>query len=431
VNSIRRLLLTWQIGALIVTAFLVSIVTYQLAWDGFNRMRDVSLAQIAQAVLRHETRLGERPLAADEEQLISQVWGADGTLTYASHPSRIMPRQKLGLSVIEWEGEEWHVKVMVHESTTVMVAYSQISRYRMFADISPWLILPFGIWIFMLGGLILLAVETALKPLLNLQGEVAQRHGDNLTPLPVSAYPEELQPLLVGLNALLLRLNEAMAVQHRFIADAAHELRTPLTAVRLQAQLARKATRPAEQQQALASLQFGVDRATRLIDQLLNLARHDPRFNPEAPASRVPARELLRETVIELAPLAERAGIDLGLLPSDAVDLPMPASTLHSLAGNLIDNALRYAGRGAQVDVSLVNLGDHCRLTVADTGPGIPEAEQAQAMQRFVRLAPAEIPGSGLGLSIVQSIVDHHGGNLALKTTPGGGLTVEVTLPIA
>lgn len=431
-RSIRSRLLVWQVGALALTGLLVSLITYGLAWNGFNRVRDYNLEQIAYSVLRHGvvSESGEALSSSEDHgQFVSQIWTADGRLDYTSRRDIPLPPLKNGRNVLRLGEDEWHVYTLRDGGLTIQVANTTANRAEMFARIIPWLILPMGLLIAGLGGLIWLAVGRALKPLEQVRREIGARDVASLHALDTRSLPEELAPLAGALNALLARLEEALALQRRFIADAAHELRTPLTAVRLQAQLAEQATDPQERQAALTQLIAGVDRAAHLVQQLLDMARLAPEANR---FERVPVAldDLARKVVDGFSTQAEARDIDLGVGRCEPLTVPGEPGALRVLLSNLVDNALRYTPAGGRVDVE-VGAAEGCAvIRVADNGPGIPPEARERVFERFCRLAPADIPGSGLGLAIVRDIVALHSGAIHLEDTPGGGLTVRVELPL-
>ena len=429
-NSIRRHLLLWQIGALLLTAALVSLVTYALAWNAFNRVRDFTLEQVAYTVVRHGVVTEPDEELEDRGQFLSQIWDADGDLVFTSDPVIDLPPQSNGLNVLRYLDREWHTYTVRERGLTIQVANTTANRQAMFARIVPWLILPMGLLIALLAGGIWLAVGRSLKPLLALREEIGHREPARLQPVTTQGLPEELQPLVQALNALLARLGEALRLQRRFVADAAHELRTPLTAVRLQAQLAQQARTPAEREAALTQLLAGVDRAAHLVQQLLDMARLAPEAGSRAPAP-VALDDLARTVVIAFSSQADAAEIDLGLGASVPVRVLGQPDALRVLLDNLVDNALRYTPAGGRVDVEVGEAAGWARLTVADNGPGIPPAERERVFDRFYRLSGTDVPGSGLGLAIVREIVQQHGGRVRLLDSAGGGLTVQVDLPLA
>jgi two-component system OmpR family sensor kinase len=259
--------------------------------------------------------------------------------------------------------------------------------------------------------------------------ELGQRDAGKLSLLETKALPDEVAPLVETLNNLLVRLDAALASQRRFVADAAHELRTPLTAVRLQAQIARLTTDHAEQDIAYERLIAGLDRASHLVDQLLQMARLEPDTR-QVGFSTVRIDLLAKQVVGELSAQAEAKDIDLGVGPCLPAEISGNGESLRVMLSNLVDNALRYTPSGGRVDVEVKVDPGHALVTVDDTGPGIPEAERERVFDRFHRLAGAEIPGSGLGLAIVQQVVRLHSGEVTLADAPGGGLRVRIALPL-
>jgi two-component system, OmpR family, sensor kinase len=431
-NSIRRRLLIWQIGALILTALLASLLTYSLAWDGFNRLRDYGLEQIAYSIVRHgvESDSGddEETDPADRGQFVSQIWMADGSLAYSSLENGGPPPQKPGKHRVYWEGEEWHTYTLHDGGLTIQVGNPIANRARIFAGIALWLMLPITALVVMLGGFIWMSVGRALSPLEHVRAEVGQRDAGKLSLLDTKTLPDEVAPLVETLNELLLRLDSALASQRRFVADAAHELRTPLTAVRLQAQLASRAQLPGERDAALAQLLAGVDRASHLVEQLLQMARLEPDAHPAA-FSEVRLDALAKRIVAEFSTQAEAKGIDLGVGACQPAAVSGNAESLRVMLSNLVDNALRYTPAGGRVDVEIGATSGEAILSVTDSGPGIPAAERERVFDRFHRLAGADTPGSGLGLAIVRRVVLLHGGTVTLADAPGGGLSVRVALP--
>ncbi len=430
-RSIRRQLLFWQIGALLITGLLVSLITYSLAWNAFNDLRDDALQQIAYSVLRHGvvTDDGGDPTGEkDPGQFMSQIWGDDGVLQYSSLASVGPPPQKNGRHIVHWQGDEWHLYTLRNSGLIIQVGNPSSHRQKMFTRIIQWMLVPLGILVAGLGALIWTAVGRALTPLKQVQREIGQRDAPALHAIETKGLPDEVAPLVGALNDLLARLNTALTGQRRFIADAAHELRTPLTAIKLRSQLMRQCSDPAEWAESLGQLESGVDRAAHLVEQMLRMAHLEPGIQPQSLAE-VRLDELAKGVVAEFSTQAEARTIDAGITRADPVTVYGHRDSLRVMLGNLLDNALRYTTPGGRVDVAVWPEGNQAMLTVTDTGPGIPEAERERVFDRFYRLAQADIPGSGLGLAIVRQAVDGHGGRITLGGTPDGGLQVTVQLP--
>lgn len=425
--SIRKRLLLWQLTALALVGIGASLATYWLAWSSFQKVRDHELEQIAYTVVRHGLE-GENADQIDRGQFISQIWNGDGELVYSS-TEIVMPMQKrMGLSEFTWQDRRWRAYTLTAQGLVIQVAHlAQARKERLVAIIAP-LLLPLVLLMPLLGIAIWLAVSRSLAPMQQIRQELDKRESDALDPISLKGLPSEIAPMVVALNDLFMRLHDAIELQRRFVADAAHELRTPLTALRLQAQIAERATDEKERTEALARLEAGITRAGHLVEQLLILARLEP-GDQGGTSQAIRLDELARQVVADHSNQAEDKHIDLGLLRSDRCELHGHPTALRTLLDNLVDNAIRYSPSGGHVDV-VVEAGESgITLAVADNGPGIPTAERSKVFERFYRLAGADTPGSGLGLSIVQRAAEQHGARITLDDNPGGGLRVTVSFP--
>jgi two-component system OmpR family sensor kinase len=312
----------------------------------------------------------------------------------------------------------------------IQVAQPMDVRERRAARLALRSLAPFAVLVPALSILIALIVGRAVRPVRGLADALRQRRPDEVQPVAVDGLPDEVRPVAEALNELLARLRAALERERAFLADAAHELRTPLTALDLQAQ-AVVAARDDERDARLADLRAGVARVARLVEQLLAIAREQ--HGTAAAAVSLDLDELVRRTVAEFVPLAEAAGIDLGIESADPVRVAGDADALRRLLGNLLDNAVRYTPVGGRVDVAVgLEAGTPSRAVVAvtDTGPGIPPEERERVFARFHRIAGTAGTGSGLGLALAQSIAGRHDGEILLETGPGGrGLRAVLRLP--
>lgn len=429
-NSILTRLLAWQIGTMIITACFVTALTYQLSWSEFNRSRDMSLEQIAWAVMRHQ---GMHPelfdLSQEQHSIISQVWDGTGRLIYASRPDMPLPRQKNGLSSFTWQELEWHAVVIEDNGTFVQVANTADARALWFREFGASLTVPLLVMVIIMGSFIAIAATQAFQPIRQLSREIQQRSPAFLSPLSRQQYPDELLVIIDALNEMFRRLDKAFLARQRFIADAAHELRTPLTAVQLNAEVARNETHPATRDAALDNLSTGINRASHLVNQLLHLAKFDPQFIARRRLTTVDVVALATTVIIERDVLAAVKNIDIGLVNAEPVHLHGDPEALHILLSNLIDNAIHYSGTASHIDIAVSSANGQARIAVIDHGPGIAEGDRERVFEAFCRLG-STMPGSGLGLAISQEIVHQHHGTISLDDTPGGGLTVHISLPI-
>ncbi len=294
------------------------------------------------------------------------------------------------------------------DSVVVTVAETLIKRSRLVHEIVLAMIAP---QIALLGIAVLLAwlgISHGLRPLTNLASQIEARGQNNLTPVPEEGLPSETRVLARRINELLARLSHALDSQKRFVADAAHQLRTPLAALMLHAERARRAVDHQTEQEALRAVHRAVERAGRMTQQLLALARADPQASVAVELKPLDLTMLARRIGEEWIPRALERDIDFGLVVPDApVRVIGDDRLLGELLSNLIDNALRYSSRSGRVSV-IVQGGAATTLAVQDDGPGIPVEERSKIFQRFYRMANVTAEGCGLGLAIVEEIARLH-----------------------
>ncbi|HTR00675.1 MAG TPA: sensor histidine kinase N-terminal domain-containing protein, partial [Candidatus Acidoferrum sp.] len=258
------------------------------------------------------------------------------------------------------------------------------------------------------------SVERGLKPLTDLANHIEARSYHNLTPLPEQGLPKETRILVQKINDLLSRLEQALLIQKRFIADAAHQLRTPLTAILLYAERVQRAQNRDDANVALQGLRTTAERAVRVSQQLLALARAEPEAQASIEFTPLDLASFVRSVGEEWVPRALAEDIDFGLIvPEQAVQVTGNAFMLRELLSNLIDNAFRYSGRGSKVSLT-VHATPLPAIVVEDNGPGIPPEERDKVFERFHRVERSGPSGCGLGLSIVQRIASLHNATVAV-----------------
>ena len=432
--SIRQRLLIGLLAGLSGVLGLSGYATYRQARAEINTLFDYQLRQTALA-MRQQNLLAlalNREADEGEGDLLIQVWDRQRGLLYVSRKPWELPfATEPGFADLLWQNERWRLFTLPAGDRIVQVAQPLQVRRRMSTDIALRNLAPFLLLLPVMGLVVWFGVGAGLRPLSRLAADLQQRRPEALEPVAAERLPAELTPLASALNELLARLTQTLDAQRQFIADAAHELRTPLTAVRLQAEIAQRATADEARAETLDTLRAGLTRASHLVEQLLAMARLDA-----APAAgRIELLDLLdvaRQGVAQYAAIADDYGLDLGLLPSDAVMVAGEPGELHALLGNLIDNALRYTPTGGRVDVQVRRVGREAVLSVTDTGPGIPVEERERVFDRFYRGPHTAAPGSGLGLAIVKRIASRHQARVGLSEgESGGGLRATVCLPIA
>jgi two-component system OmpR family sensor kinase len=274
-----------------------------------------------------------------------------------------------------------------------------------------------------------LLVRTMFLPLQRLAVQLGKRRGHDLRELDRTPLPSEVWPFVSEINKLIARTARALALQRRFIADAAHELRSPMTAMSLHAERLAATEMPREARARLDTLSAGLARTRILLDQLLTLARAQE--GGGEPLTRVPLQKAIQEAFEDLVPLAEAKAIDLGMVGDADASVTGRAMDIRILVKNLVDNAIRYTPEGGRVDIGVTAASDRIVLDVDDTGPGIAPAERERVFDPFYRVLGSGEIGSGLGLAITASIVDRIGATISLLDRPDGarGLRVRVVFP--
>lgn len=308
----------------------------------------------------------------------------------------------------------------------VQVAETDRKRRELAQDVMAAVLLPQTLLLLLAALAVRGGIRTGLKPLARLEEALHARSQADLSPLPDDDVPAEVLPLTDAVNALLLRLDAALGVQQRFVADAAHQLRTPLAALKVQIEHTLRKSQSPQDGEAIEHMRRSVERLVRLTNQLLTLARAEPGAESQNRFAPVDLRALAFEVGAAYVPRALEQGTDLGFAGGAApVRVMGDALLLGELLRNLLDNALAYGRRDGRITLG-VEEGERPALYVEDDGPGIPEAERELVFARFHRVPGTGAVGSGLGLAIVREIARAHGAEAVLETPPGGGTRFRV-----
>jgi two-component system sensor histidine kinase TctE len=309
----------------------------------------------------------------------------------------------------------------------VRVAETMLKRERMLSGAAKGAAATMLLLVITMAAAIAVGVTRSLRPLDLVGTEISQRSLEDLRPLEVAA-PQEIAPLVTALDRLFERLRHATQAQQAFLADAAHQLRTPLTSLKTEIELALLEPHLPDVDATLRRLHAQATRGARLAGQLLAMARSDPGAQTAEP-ERLELKEVASAAADEWVPHAVAAGVDLGFALAPA-SVRGRRFLLREMLGNLVHNALEYAGRGSEVTVR--SYTDHGTpvLEVEDNGPGIAPDDRERVFERFYRGSPTNGNGSGLGLAIVREIATGHGARVDLLDPPGGtGLLVRVRFP--
>ena len=434
--SIRRRLLFSLLGATVLLWLVALVSTYFDTRHELDELLDAHLAQSASLLLAQvghdaeDIEIDQAPqLHRYSRHVAFQVWyrGRELVLHSTGAPNTPLSSQQEGFSNRSIKNRNWRVFSAwdARSRYLVQVAEQREARDHLAGTVVGNMLMPMLIMLPILGALIWFGISRGLRPLNAISNEVAQRRPESLEPMALQAVPDEVAPLVQDLNRLFERVSESLDKERRFTADAAHELRTPLAAIKTQAQVAQAASKDAGRQQALASVVEGCDRAARLVEQLLTLARLEPESFKARESCDL--RSITREVIAELAPKAVSKNIELQLVAEQEAIMQGDTALLGILVRNLADNAVRYSPGNSAVQIRIRSSGEIIELSVCDQGPGIPEAEKARIWDRFYRVLGSGETGSGLGLSIVKQIADlHHAEVETASGENGKGLCVNV-----
>ncbi|WP_285129099.1 quorum sensing histidine kinase QseC [Leclercia adecarboxylata] len=438
-----KLRLTLLFLALSLTAwFAASLVAWHQTSDKLDKLFDTQQMLFAKRLLtmdldeiRAPQRMREVPKKAkhghlDDDALAFAIYTPDGKMVLNDGENgRDIPyhyrREGFDNGQLNDDNDEWRFLWLTAPDGKYRVVVGQEREYRqemaldvVRSQLTPWLVaLP----VMLLLLIVLLSRE--LWPLKKLTQTLRARSPDATDRLATHGVPVEVRPLVDALNQLFARTQEMMARERRFTSDAAHELRSPLTALKVQTEVAQLSLDdPQAQAKALTQLHAGIDRASRLVEQLLTLSRLDSLENLDD-VETLNMSDLLQSAVMDIYHPAQQAGIDIRLnIHAPQVTRSGQQLLLSLLVRNLLDNAVRYSPRGSQVEVTL----DAHSVTVRDTGPGISPDALARIGERFYRPPGQDQTGSGLGLSIVKRIAALHRMTVSLRNGQNGGFEVRI-----
>lgn len=440
-NESVQLKLSFMLSlSILVVAMVAGIFSFASALDEAHELQDDLLRQIAQLVDRQHLSLAPQPAAMPQNEstedarvTVQRLGAPSGTPAAQGEQELPIPATLAdGLHTVELGGESFRVMIRTGASGERFAVSqeadfrNEIARDGALRTVMPFLILV-PVLLLIVGDLI----RKMFRPIAALSREVDLREEQALHPVQDHHLPVEVRPFAVAINRLLERVAQAMASQRRFLADAAHELRSPLTALSLQAERLAGADMSDVARERLAVLRQGIERGRSLVDQLLALAKAQaPTTPPPVPVS---AQHVFRRVLEDLMPLAEAKHIDIGVEGAQDVEIWASELDLFLMVRNLVDNAIRYTPEQGRVDLSIKASGGFAELRIADNGPGISLANRARVFDAFYRALGNPHQGSGLGLSIVQTIVNRIGAQIRLDFSDRQkqcGLCVAIVIPL-
>lgn len=430
--SLKKQFTVWAIGLLTLVGLLAGGISYMLAQKGVGMLLDHQLLLVAGSV-DEGSQLPAMQAKFLRENRQEQQYGFVIQVSVAnesvrsSRPDFDLPLGKVsGYSDHVFQREKWRTYTIVYPDRTVQVAQSDVVRRAIASDAALFAALPIAgllpfSWI-----LVVIGVGRILKPLADVTLAVTLRDASSLTPISTRNIPAEAAPLITEINGLLLRIHESIESQRHFVLDAAHELRTPLAALQLQIDNLSQSLSQEDMDARIAELRSGMQRAAHIVGQLLKMARYE--VQSESVRGQTDLGELVKYCISTFIPVAEKSGIDLGMVRDDKASILANADDLRILMDNLLDNAIRYTQEGGKVDVSVKVSGNKVCVSIVDNGPGIPDEHLPRVFDRFFRVGSHKAEGSGIGLAIVNAIAKRESADVKLSNRQGAsGLIATVS----
>jgi two-component system sensor histidine kinase QseC len=443
-KSLRLRLFVLLLSATVLVWSSAAVWIYISTRNDVQRVLDNRLVEAAGMVasLAHGSAQALRSAPSQEplpvpdrygRQLSCQIWTLDGRLVGRSGSAPVAPLSagSEGFSERTINGERWRVYTLVEQDAglRILVGDNLKVRRNLIADVMTGLLLPAVAGVLALAGLLWSAVGQGLSPLRRVARELSRRNPGDTEPLRVEAPSRELRPLVGAINGLFERLESLRANERHFIASAAHELQTPLAGLRAHAQVALAASDRSQRDKSLRSIQASVDRTSRLVEQLLDLAREEAGAAAVAPGW-IAIRSVFHAIEDELRAVLQQREVGLTLDETASnIEVLADEAGLTLALRNLIRNAVDHAPAESQVCVAVCTQGETAAIRVVDQGPGILPQDLPRVRDRFVRGSRAKGPGSGLGLSIVELVAARFQAKLELENRQGGGLEARLELP--
>jgi two-component system sensor histidine kinase TctE len=462
--NLRRQLALWLLFPLLGLLALDTWLTYQRAMSAANSAFDRSL-EFSIKSIREGTQLidGEvqvnlpylalEMFESDSGGKIYYVIREDGGRAVTGYHDLPMPSGRLAPQPYHtafydatYRGEALRMgalRLPVHDvpnaqtrTVWIVVGETTESRHELARQILTGALQQEVLLVVLALAIVWLGVTRGLRPLNRLSAKVAARAEDDTTPLENVDLPTEVKPLVESINQYVGRVGRMQASRQRFFADAAHQLKTPLAIIQAESELTLRESLGEPARARVERLNHAVKQAAKSVRQLLSLSRLEAEGGP--PVAMVPLRldDVARSVALDWSPVARSRHIDLGFEQDGPVSIMAQRELLAELCGNLIDNAIRYAGDNAIITVRTRREAGVAVLQVIDNGPGIPAHEREAVFERFYRrehvgTMPQAADGSGLGLAIVREIARMHHAEISLGDAQGGGLDVTVRFPVS
>jgi len=432
VNSIRVFLVAVILAVITLFYFVAALRGYHSSMQEAERLFDKQLLDTARLIANIHTEQTDGHLGRDASMAF-QVWHGDRLLAWSRNaPTAALAPREPGFDYANFSGYRWRTVAYFDNAgdNWILVADRTDLRFALAENVILESLFPTLVGLPIVGLLIWVIVSGGLRPLRALARELASKQPEDLSPLAIDAPKRELEQIVASCNGLLQRLETSLLREKQFASDAAHELRTPLSALKVQVYNLTQELGAGDAQ--ARELERTVERLEHIVEQILDLYRSSPdQFN--ASFEPLDLSGLAREVLAEDIAMFDRKDQQLEF-EGETCMIAGDRFALKTLLRNLLSNANKYTPRGGQVLVTVAQKGDTVRLTVADSGPGIPEDQHLSIFERFYRIGrdrhPSGESGCGLGLAIVKGLVDLHRATISI--TPSGlasGVAFHVDFP--
>jgi two-component system OmpR family sensor kinase len=431
VISIRKTALTRITILLAVVGFAAVVLSYVFVKNETNSFLDTQLRKIALNAGPGLSAGAQTPFPGDEpeDELVVQIFDKSGRLVHDSSPTIGMPQlSQLGYSDVRAAGEDWRVYRAADDQHAVQVAQRRSFRENLAARAATGAAVPLLLAIPLAWLVIGWSLGQILQRLGDVSEEMAEQSLGAKNPIDAALVPIEIASLVLAMNRLIGRHQDALDQQRRFVSDAAHELRTPLTALQIQVDNLQAQKLGAEATEIAGDLREGVHRSSVLIRQLLKMAQMD---SPVGSAPEIiDLADVVRQAAAELIPIASAKRLDLAFDLDECVQVSVTPADLRLLVTNLLDNAVRYSSPGGSIDLRIRKSKRRVMLEIGDTGCGIPAESLPRVFDRFFRASSLDVEGTGLGLAIAKAAADRNGIGISLRNRDdGSGVIAAVTFP--
>ncbi len=436
--SIHYFLVITLLSILTLVMVFIGIINYWQVYRESSHLFDIELA--ASASVLNTIVENHLPIDNYHDDFLFQVLDTQsGKFLFKSDDAPAYPvtKNQKGYGVYWDKNQSWRTFTLnnLKENIRVTVGIKEDVSFKFQMDVFIHDLEMLVLMYLLIGVAIFFTIQKGLKGLIHTANEISQRSGENLKAINLDRVPLELKPIIQEINRLFMRVDQSIAREKRFTADAAHELRTPLAALKTQVEIAKRELDESTRIQILNKIIEGTNRCTHVIEQLLVLSRLEPEALAMAKLDRVNLSEIAENLVSLMIPLAIEKNIELELIhPNQPIFMMGKSAALEILFRNLIANAIHYIPEGGHISVQLSEIHDGASkavcLQVIDDGPGVPKELQERIFDRFFRQLGNTQSGSGLGLSIVRQVIQLHHGSIEAKTPESGkGLEIRALFP--